>query len=104
MAKEYYLSDLFAVEPKGWGLRGDSYLWEAMKEYFCSTPLPRVADQLSAEISSAFKLLTGESIETQNYIFVEGAFPFCRYIDLAFSATAHRRCRTTMSAIDPKPT
>jgi hypothetical protein len=71
MTKEYYLSELFAVEPETWGLRGDPYLWAAMRQYFYSTPLPKDPNQLSCQVSRAFKLLTGKPIETDRHFLVD---------------------------------
>jgi molybdenum cofactor cytidylyltransferase len=66
-----YLSDLFAVEPETWGLRGDPYLWDAMKAYFCNTPLPGAPDQLPVQIAAAFKFLTGKPIEVKDQFHME---------------------------------
>ena len=71
MTKEYYLSELFAVEPENWGLRGDPYLWSAMGQYFYRTPLPKDPKQLARQVSRAFKHLTGRPIESERHFLVE---------------------------------
>ncbi len=71
MTRAKHLSDLFAVEPETWGLRGDPYLWEAMKEYFSNTPLPGAPDQLPVQVAAAFKFLTGKPIEVEDQFQLE---------------------------------
>jgi hypothetical protein len=71
MTKGKHLSDLFDVEPHTWGLRGDPYLWAAMKDYFCNTPLPSTSDEVSIQVSQAFEALTGRPIEVQAHFQVE---------------------------------
>lgn len=56
------MGDLFDVEPMGWGLRGDPYLWKEMKEHFASTCLPNSKSELESLVSNAFKELTGHQI------------------------------------------
>lgn len=33
-------SELFEPEPENWGLRGDPFLWQEMKEYFGDKEIP----------------------------------------------------------------
>lgn len=43
-------SVLFDPEPETWGLRGDPYLWRALREYLADARLPRSADELTGRL------------------------------------------------------
>ena len=53
------LSDLFDPEPPTWGLRGDPYLWQALRERLSGTDLPASAGEVVALLHTAFGELTG---------------------------------------------
>ncbi len=57
---------LFVEEPTQWGLRGDPYLWRAMREHFASTPLPSSVLEFDQVIAAAFEQLTMQSISSTN--------------------------------------
>ena len=40
MSEQRFLSEMFQVQPPHWGLRGDPFLWEDMKQAFAETPFP----------------------------------------------------------------
>ncbi len=69
--KPQHLGDLFEPEPIQWGLRGDPYLWRAMKSEFATTPLPPSKAKLSAAIRQAFLDQTGQPLDATGNIFVE---------------------------------
>lgn len=50
---------LFDPEPRRWGLRGDPFLWRAMREHLSDTAIPASADEAAGIISAAFSDLTG---------------------------------------------
>lgn len=50
---------LFDPEPRRWGLRGDPFLWRAMREHLAGTGMPASADEAVETISAAFSDLTG---------------------------------------------
>jgi hypothetical protein len=52
-------SDLFDPEPQSWGLRGDPYLWRALRERLAGTELPASAEELTSLLHAAFRELTG---------------------------------------------
>lgn len=56
------VSALFDPEPERWGLRGDPYLWRALREHLAGTRLPRSADDLAKLLHAAFRELTGVDI------------------------------------------
>ena len=53
---------LFDPEPATWGLRGDPYLWRALREHLPDAPFPRSADELTGLLHAAFRELTGIDI------------------------------------------
>jgi molybdenum cofactor cytidylyltransferase len=65
------ISDLFEPEPHQWGLRGDPYLWREMRVHFAETPIPATVEELVREIESAFLLLAGSALSTNENFRVE---------------------------------
>lgn len=65
------IGELFQEEPLRWGLRGDRYLWLEMGEHFSQAPIPSDVHELHEKLEAAFLALTGESIASIKYIFVE---------------------------------
>jgi molybdenum cofactor cytidylyltransferase len=65
MSEPRYLSELFQIQPPNWGLRGDPYLWEDMKQAFANIPFPYSSPQLVADIRRIFKEKTGEELDNQ---------------------------------------
>jgi hypothetical protein len=53
------LSALFDPEPESWGLRGDPYLWRALREHLSGTDIPASASEAVALLHAAFAELVG---------------------------------------------
>jgi hypothetical protein len=51
------VSMLFDPEPEQWGLRGDPYLWRALRAHLAGEELPGTADELAALLHAAFRKL-----------------------------------------------
>ena len=64
------ISDLFEEKPEQWGLRGDPYLWEDMKEEFASVPISVSAEAFSKMFYAAFEKLVKVPLSP-------GIFPYC---------------------------
>jgi len=58
-------SDLFDPEPQSWGLRGDPYLWRALREHLAGTDLPASAAELTSLLHAAFRELTGVDLASE---------------------------------------
>ncbi|ALK33206.1 hypothetical protein Bpla01_64820 [Burkholderia plantarii] len=56
------LAALFAPPPARWGLRGDPYLWDALRARLAGTPLPESDEALDACIALAYAGLTGQPL------------------------------------------
>ena len=50
MSEQRFLSEMFQVQPPHWGLRGDPFLWEDMKQAFAETPFPYSAHELVVDV------------------------------------------------------
>jgi hypothetical protein len=48
------LSDLFDPEPLEWGLRGDPWVWRALRDYLAGTYLPPSAGEVASMLYAAF--------------------------------------------------
>lgn len=53
------MADLFDPEPHTWGLRGDPYLWRALREHLSGTGIPASADEVVDLLHAAFGELVG---------------------------------------------
>ena len=53
------MADLFDPEPETWGLRGDPYLWRALREHLSETDIPASADGAVSLLHAAFGELAG---------------------------------------------
>jgi uncharacterized protein YycO len=58
------LSALFEPEPRQWGLRGDPYLWRAMRDHLSGTDIPSSAAGTAAVLHAAFADLTGIDLDS----------------------------------------
>ncbi len=65
------VGDLFLPEPQRWGLRGDRFLWLAMKERLASSRLPTTFSGLILSIESAYFAETGHKLEMEPYFYLE---------------------------------
>ena len=53
------LSVLFEPEPAQWGLRGDPYLWQALRDHLSDADIPASAAEAAAVLHAAFADLVG---------------------------------------------
>jgi hypothetical protein len=67
------VSDLFDPEPEQWGLRGDPWVWHALREQFAGTYLPPSAAEVESLLYTAFERLVAVDLdtETEAYIYRE---------------------------------
>lgn len=65
------LSILFEVDPQGWSLRGDAYLWAALKEHYTSVQTPATGEAFRQTFFEAFKVLTGNELDPFTDVYVE---------------------------------
>jgi hypothetical protein len=59
------MADLFDPEPQTWGLRGDPYLWRALRERLSETDMPRSAEEAVGVLHAAFGELTGLDLASE---------------------------------------
>ena len=52
------VSDLFDPEPPTWGLRGDPYLWRALRAHLAGQGIPATSGELDGLLHEAFRELT----------------------------------------------
>ncbi|MBQ8173008.1 MAG: hypothetical protein IJY48_06815 [Mailhella sp.] len=64
MSDTRYLSELFDIQPPNWGLRGDPWFWQDLKQAFAHTAFPYSSPELVADIHRIFKEKTGEELST----------------------------------------
>jgi hypothetical protein len=53
------MADLFTPEPETWGLRGDPYLWRALRDRLSGTEIPASVDDVVGLLQAAFRALAG---------------------------------------------
>ncbi|GAA0315804.1 hypothetical protein GCM10010302_63620 [Streptomyces polychromogenes] len=56
------MSVLFDPEPGRWGLRGDPYLWRALRDALSGTDLPASPEAVAHRLRVAFRELVGEDL------------------------------------------
>jgi hypothetical protein len=56
------MAELFDPEPETWGLRGDPYLWRALREHLCATDVPASAGEAVSLLHAAFRELMGHDL------------------------------------------
>lgn len=66
-----YLSEIFDEAPHSWGLRGDPYFWNDLKQHFADTKLPYSANAFVEEINSFFEQTTGDKLTKECQLYVE---------------------------------
>jgi hypothetical protein len=71
MSDTRYLSEMFNIQPPNWGLRGDPWLWQDMKQAFAETPFPHSSRELVADIRRIFKEKTGVELDEKARPYVE---------------------------------
>ena len=57
------MGDLFADEPRQWGLRGDPFVWAAMRERLDATPIPAEATDAERLLRQAFDAVVGVDLD-----------------------------------------
>lgn len=65
------IGDLFEEKPIQWGLRGDPYLWDEMKEYLRDVKIPSTEGELRTRIIEAYEAITGHRLEEREQFVVE---------------------------------
>lgn len=65
-----WVSEIFSVR-SGWSLRGDPFLWADLEKYFSNYTLPYSEEQFVTEFRSAFKIFTGKSLDSNEYIRID---------------------------------
>lgn len=58
-------------EPRQWGLRGDPFLWNELREHFTTSGLPKSQDEFLEQIETVIKELTGSDLRGDTPIFVK---------------------------------
>ncbi|MCX4539236.1 hypothetical protein [Streptomyces sp. NBC_01565] len=53
------MAGLFDPEPTTWGLRGDPYVWRALRDHLSGTDAPASVDEVVRLLWAAFKELVG---------------------------------------------
>jgi hypothetical protein len=56
------VSDLFDPEPQTWGLRGDPYLWRALRAHLAGQDIPGSPGELAGLLHQAFRELAGTDL------------------------------------------
>jgi hypothetical protein len=56
------VSALFDPEPQTWGLRGDPYLWRALRAHLADQDIPASAGELARLLHAAFRELAGTDL------------------------------------------
>ena len=57
--------DLFSPEPQVWGLRGDPWVWQAMRDHLTGTYLPPSLAEAEAMLYAAFNRIVGVDVTTE---------------------------------------
>ena len=65
------VSIIFTPEPDQWGLRGDPFLWQLLKERYQTVELPYSPKVLREEILRVFADLTGELPKPGKHYYVD---------------------------------
>ena len=59
------VSDLFEPEPEQWGLRGDPYVWRALRDHLGSSYLPPSVGEVESMLYTAFNRLVAVDLATE---------------------------------------
>lgn len=71
MPEQKTLSKFFHDQPSRWGLRGDPYLWNEMKDTLGACAYPNTEEQFAMLLEQTYHQLTGASLANPDVIFVE---------------------------------
>ncbi|MBO5451228.1 MAG: hypothetical protein J6A11_06740 [Lachnospiraceae bacterium] len=69
-ATSVFVSSIFEEPPKQWGLRGDPYLWEEMKNEFSTVPVKISLEDFEKRFKEIFEKLTGAPLTRECHVFV----------------------------------
>ncbi len=58
------VSALFDPEPQTWGLRGDPYLWRALRAHLAGRDIPPSPGELAGLLYQAFRELAGTDLDS----------------------------------------
>lgn len=64
------VSSLFDPEPQTWGLRGDPYLWRALRAHLAGQEIPASPGELDRLLHDAFRELAGADLASDPAISV----------------------------------
>ena len=59
------VADLFDPEPEQWGLRGDPYVWQALRDHLGESYLPPSLGEVEAMLYTAFDRLVAVDLATE---------------------------------------
>ena len=65
------ITKLFEKEPKGWGLRGDPYLWRELKKQLDEMSMPKTEIELQQLLERQYQKITGKALNKQGYIKID---------------------------------
>ncbi|VAW33930.1 hypothetical protein MNBD_CHLOROFLEXI01-3374 [hydrothermal vent metagenome] len=65
------MGQLFEKEPSQWGLRGDPYLWQELKETLQDVDVPFTVTAVQNLLASTYEALTGRSILDDEHFYME---------------------------------
>jgi hypothetical protein len=60
-----YVADLFDPEPEQWGLRGDPWVWRALRDHLGEAYLPPSAGEVEAMLYTAFNRVVAVDLGTE---------------------------------------
>lgn len=58
-------------EPWQFGLRGDPFLWNELREHFVAAGIPETQEEFVAQVTATIKELTGSGLRSDTPVFVE---------------------------------
>lgn len=59
------MAELFEEQPEHWGLRGDPYAWEAIRQHLVDVPLPDDDAELEDLLFAAFASVVGVDLRME---------------------------------------
>ena len=65
------VSIIFDEPPIQWGLRGDPYLWDELKEHYRGNELPYSQDEFTHDFHKLFKEICGDELGETKRTFVK---------------------------------
>jgi hypothetical protein len=71
MQEHKTIAQLFQPPPAQWGLRGDPYLWDEMRDTLQAHAYPWTEEQFRVLLEQTYQQLVGVPITNRNPIFVE---------------------------------